>query len=158
MWNILNDLVKPLWEAAQCWKETIKLLRIAEEASLSTDCKIEDMKAFVVNKRYFRLFSTVSSLKKFSFLVWKLHILYLFSIYTHHWNLRVSLQCWWSADFRGILRPAMDMKNVTKLNDVMSLSIWYIAQILVIWDLSFLLIIFLYVIFRTPGIVFLAAE
>ncbi|KAI5441156.1 hypothetical protein KIW84_010571, partial [Lathyrus oleraceus] len=60
--------VKPLWEAAQCWKETIKLLRIAEEASLSNDCKIEDMKAFVVNKR-------------------------------------------------GILRPAMDMKNVTKLND-----------------------------------------
>lgn len=69
VWNIVNDLVKPLWEGAQCWKESIKLLRIAEEASLSKDYTIEDMKAFVVNKRYFRLFSTVSSLKMFSFLV-----------------------------------------------------------------------------------------
>ncbi|XP_058768801.1 uncharacterized protein LOC131642583 isoform X2 [Vicia villosa] len=60
--------VKPLWEGSQCWKESIKLLRIAEEASLSKDCTIEDMKAFVVNKR-------------------------------------------------GILRPAMDMKNMAKLND-----------------------------------------
>ncbi|XP_004505027.1 uncharacterized protein [Cicer arietinum] len=65
--------VKPLWEGAQCWKESIKLLRIAEDASLSKDCKIgectqQDMKAFVASKR-------------------------------------------------GILRPAMDMKNMTKLND-----------------------------------------
>ncbi|WJX29398.1 hypothetical protein P8452_18046 [Trifolium repens] len=66
--------VKPLWEGAQCWNESIKLLRIAEEASLSRDCKkigestAQYMKAFVVNKR-------------------------------------------------GILRPAMDMKNMTKLND-----------------------------------------
>ncbi|CAI8587315.1 unnamed protein product [Vicia faba] len=60
--------VKPLWEGAQCWNESIKLLRIAEEASLSKHCTIEDIKAFVVNKR-------------------------------------------------GILRPAMDMKNMTKLND-----------------------------------------
>ncbi|XP_061351144.1 uncharacterized protein LOC133296207 [Gastrolobium bilobum] len=64
--------VKLLWEGAQCWKESIKLLRIAEEASVSKDCQIgesaEDMKAFVAHKR-------------------------------------------------GILRPAMDMKNMTKLND-----------------------------------------
>ncbi|CAJ2637523.1 unnamed protein product [Trifolium pratense] len=65
--------VKPLWEGAQCWNESIKLLRIAEEASLSRDCQVREsteqyMKAFVVNKR-------------------------------------------------GILRPAMDMKNMTKLND-----------------------------------------
>lgn len=62
LWNMLIGVVKPLWEGAQCWKESIKLLRIAEDASLSKDCKIgectqQDMKAFVASKRYFRLFS-----------------------------------------------------------------------------------------------------
>ncbi|MED6137195.1 hypothetical protein PIB30_062791 [Stylosanthes scabra] len=47
--------VKLLWEGAQCWKDSIKLLRAAEEASVSRDCKIgqadENMKAFVSKKR-----------------------------------------------------------------------------------------------------------
>ncbi|KAI4344244.1 hypothetical protein L6164_011492 [Bauhinia variegata] len=64
--------VKLLWEGAQCWKESIKLLRIAEAACVSEDCKIgesaENMKAFAAQKR-------------------------------------------------GILRPAMNLKNLTKLND-----------------------------------------
>ncbi|KAJ1436955.1 hypothetical protein SESBI_03790 [Sesbania bispinosa] len=70
--------VRLLWEGAQCWKESMELLRIAEEASVSKDCKIgecaEDMKAFVAHKR-------------------------------------------------GILRPAMDLKNVTKLNDNVKTSL-----------------------------------
>ncbi|OIV97255.1 hypothetical protein TanjilG_10789 [Lupinus angustifolius] len=66
--------VKLLWEGSQCWKETMKLLRVAEEASLSysNDCIVgesaEDMKAFVAQKR-------------------------------------------------GILRPATDLKNMTKVID-----------------------------------------
>ncbi|TKY73077.1 oxidoreductase protein [Spatholobus suberectus] len=47
--------VKLLWEGAQCWKESMKLLRVAEEASVSMDCRTgesaEDMKAFVAQKR-----------------------------------------------------------------------------------------------------------
>ncbi|KAG4949804.1 hypothetical protein JHK84_043234 [Glycine max] len=47
--------VKLLWEGAQCWKESMKLLRVAEEASVSKDCRTgesaEDMKAFVAHKR-----------------------------------------------------------------------------------------------------------
>ncbi|KAL2327353.1 hypothetical protein Fmac_020780 [Flemingia macrophylla] len=47
--------VKLLWEGAQCWKESMKLLRIAEEASVSKDCRtgesVEDMRAFVAHKR-----------------------------------------------------------------------------------------------------------
>lgn len=46
--------VKLLWEGAQCWKESMKLLRVAEEASVSKDCRTgesaEDMKAFVAHK------------------------------------------------------------------------------------------------------------
>ncbi|RDX71871.1 hypothetical protein CR513_48718, partial [Mucuna pruriens] len=47
--------VKLLWEGAQCWKESMKLLKVAEEASVSKDCRTgefgEDMKAFVAHKR-----------------------------------------------------------------------------------------------------------
>lgn len=56
-WWVNVNVVKLLWEGAQCWKESIKLLRIAEEASVFNDCKIgesaEAMKAFVAHKRFF---------------------------------------------------------------------------------------------------------
>lgn len=56
-----GNLVKLLWEGAQCWKESMKLLRVAEEASVSKDCRTgesaEDMKAFVAHKRFFSFFS-----------------------------------------------------------------------------------------------------
>lgn len=46
--------VKLLWEGAQCWKESMKLLRVAEEASVSKDCTIgesaQHMKPFVAQK------------------------------------------------------------------------------------------------------------
>ncbi|ESW10422.1 hypothetical protein PHAVU_009G208100 [Phaseolus vulgaris] len=47
--------VKLLWEGAQCWKESMELLRAAEEASVCKDYRTEesaeDMEAFVVHKR-----------------------------------------------------------------------------------------------------------
>ncbi|KAL1363459.1 hypothetical protein AAHE18_03G150700 [Arachis hypogaea] len=47
--------VNLLWEGAQCWKDSIKLLKVAEEASVSRDCKIgqsdENVKAFAYQKR-----------------------------------------------------------------------------------------------------------
>ncbi|XP_027901677.1 uncharacterized protein LOC114162101 [Vigna unguiculata] len=47
--------VKLLWEGAQCWKESMELLRVAEEASVSKDYRTgesaEDMEAFVAHKR-----------------------------------------------------------------------------------------------------------
>ncbi|XP_015954152.1 uncharacterized protein LOC107478530 [Arachis duranensis] len=47
--------VNLLWEGAQCWKDSMKLLKVAEEASVSRDCKIgqsdENMKAFAYQKR-----------------------------------------------------------------------------------------------------------
>ena len=56
-------VVKLLWEGAQCWKESIKLLRIAEEANVSQHCKIgqstENEKAFVAQKRFYSLFLRV---------------------------------------------------------------------------------------------------
>ncbi|RYR20910.1 hypothetical protein Ahy_B03g066134 isoform B [Arachis hypogaea] len=48
--------VNLLWEGAQCWKDSIKLLKVAEEASVSRDCKIgqsdENTKAFAYQKRF----------------------------------------------------------------------------------------------------------
>ncbi|WVZ18053.1 hypothetical protein V8G54_005375 [Vigna mungo] len=47
--------VKLLWEGAQCWKESMELLRVAEEASVSKDYRsaesTENMEAFVAHKR-----------------------------------------------------------------------------------------------------------
>ncbi|KAK4257511.1 hypothetical protein QN277_007089 [Acacia crassicarpa] len=64
--------VKLLWEGAQCWNESINLLKIAEEVANSRKCKVgessENIETFFGHKR-------------------------------------------------GILRPAMDIKNLTKLND-----------------------------------------
>lgn len=55
------DIVKLLWEGAQCWEESLKLLRVAEEASVSRNHNIgestEDMKAFAAVRRFFSLLS-----------------------------------------------------------------------------------------------------
>jgi len=120
-------VVKPLWEGAQCWKETINLLAIAQQATQ------HHIKPFLPNKRFFFL-------SFFTFI-----------------PILVTQHCSCSPDFRGILRPAMDMKTMAKLNDVMSL-ISYISQVFVILlDYGFLLLICVYVILRMPRLPFLAA-
>lgn len=55
-----GNVVKLLWEGAQCWKESMELLRVAEEASVSKDYRTgestENMEAFVAHKRFFSFF------------------------------------------------------------------------------------------------------
>jgi len=122
-------VVKPLWEGAQCWKETINLFTIAQQATQ------HHIKPFLPHKRFFFFFCF------FTFI-----------------PILVAQHCSCSPDSRGILRPAMDIKTMAKLNDVMSL-ISYISQVLVILlDFGFFLLICVYVILRMPRLPFLAAQ
>ena len=55
------NVVKLLWEGARFWEESIKLLRVAEEACLSKECKNGESKAFIAHKRFLFLLEKLNN-------------------------------------------------------------------------------------------------
>jgi len=103
-WWVNGNVVKLLWEGAQCWKESMELLRVAEEASVSKDYRTgesaEDMEAFVAHKRFLVFFSfhqlnlvppnfPNSCKVLYSSFEYFILLCCFYTFYTLHWNLKL---------------------------------------------------------------------